>query len=119
MANEGTPFNGEWRIVEMEQWDADCINLIVPGHFTFEADGMGFFQFGTVRGDLDCRFERVGEGRRVEFSWEGESDTDPGCGRGWAMLKDDELRGRIYIHASDDSAFRAVRAKNPRRKGAG
>jgi len=47
----------------------------------------------------------------IAFSWEGMSDTDPGCGRGWAMIvgNSDELYGRIYIHCSDDSDFRAKR----------
>jgi hypothetical protein len=33
-------------------------------------------------------------------------------GRGWAMLDDDDvLRGRLYIHRGDDSAFEAVRVQ--------
>jgi hypothetical protein len=97
--------------VEMEEWDRDYIDLIVPGHITFERDGAGSFQFGTCRGWLDCRIERVGTEERIEFSWEGFNDTDPGCGRGWAVIRGTELHGRLYIHTSDDSSFRAIRRK--------
>ena len=107
MARRKNPFVGKWRIVEMEAWDQDYIDLVVPGHVTFESNGLGSFQFGTVEGGLDCRIESVGNGERVEFSWEGVSETDPACGRGWASIRDGELHGRIFIHGSDDSSFRA------------
>lgn len=32
---------------------------------------------------------------------------DPASGRGWAVIENDELHGRIFIHQGDDSAFRA------------
>lgn len=95
----------------MELWDRDYIDLVVPGHITFERDGNGSFQFGTVRGWLDCRIERTGEDERIEFSWDGYSDTDPACGRGWGIIRDNELHGRLYIHASDDCSFRAQRKR--------
>jgi hypothetical protein len=107
---ENHPFRGKWRIVEMEQWDREYIDLIVPGHITFDDDGNGSFQFGTVEGWLDCRFQSVDGVERVEFSWEGVSENDQACGRGWAAIQDGELRGRLFIHASDDSAFRAQKS---------
>ena len=105
----GNPFLGVWRIVEMDVWSQDYVNLEVPGHFTFAKDNLGEFQFGTVRGWLDCRRGKVDGADRIEFSWEGQSDTDDACGRGWALIKDGELHGHIYIHCGDDSAFRAVK----------
>ena len=105
----GEPLLGRWRIVEMERWDRDYINLVVPGYLQFEDDEMGSFQFGTVQGWMDCRPERIGKQERVEFSWEGQSDSDPACGRGWAIVKESELHGRIYIHCGDDSWFKAVK----------
>ncbi len=71
---------------------------------------MGAFQFGTVRGWLDSRFGSRVATSRVDFSWEGENDNDPGSGRGWAELQGDRLEGRLYIHGGDDSAFVAVRS---------
>lgn len=32
------PCIAKWRITEMEQWDQDCVDLLVPGHFTFYMD---------------------------------------------------------------------------------
>jgi hypothetical protein len=116
MVKRTNPFLGKWQILEMEMWDRDYIDLIVPGHITFEDEGDGSFQFGTVKGWLDCRIEGAGDERRIEFSWEGFSDTDPGCGRGWAIIRDDELHRRLYIHAGDDSSFRARRSEKRRRK---
>lgn len=40
---------------------------------------------------------------------EGESDSDSACGRGWAMLRDAQLYGRIYIHDGEDSWFIALK----------
>ena len=70
---------------------------------------MGAFQFGTVRGWLDSRFGGRAATSRVDFSWEGENDNDPGSGRGWAELRGDRREGRLYIHGGDDSAFVALR----------
>jgi hypothetical protein len=54
-------FIGYWRITEMEVWSADYLDLVVPAFIEFDRDQMGRFQFGTVRGWLDCRFgERDG-----------------------------------------------------------
>ena len=103
------PFLGSWRILEMEVWDRDYIDLVVPGHVTFDLESQGEFQFGSVRGWIDCRFSRRDNLPFVEFSWEGESEMDPACGRGWASLQDDQLQGRIYIHNGDDSAFAAAK----------
>jgi len=93
----------------MEQWDRDYIDLVVPGYIEFEKDNLGSFQFGTVQGGLDCRLETGAECERVEFSWEGVNDNDPGSGRGWAELRDGQLYGRLYIHCGDDSWFKARR----------
>src|SRR3989304_2843334 len=104
------PFVGYWRITEMEVWDREYLDLVVPAFIEFDSQQMGQFQFGTVRGWLDCRFgEREGV-PSVEFSWEGQNDMDDGCGRGWAVLRDGQLEGRLYIHCGDDSWFRATSA---------
>ena len=112
MAASRTPerFVGYWRITEMELWDAEYLDLVVPAFIEFDREQMGEFQFGTVRGWLDCRFaEREGM-PVVDFSWEGENDNDPGCGRGWGALRGDRLEGRLYIHRGEDSGFVALRS---------
>jgi uncharacterized protein YndB with AHSA1/START domain len=75
----------------------------VPGHFIFNKDGTGHFQFGLVRGEMDCRIETANEPERIEFSWEGQEELDSTSGRGWAVIEFGEIRGRIFFHLGDDS----------------
>lgn len=100
-------FAGRWRIVWMAQWDQDFVDMEVPGHFTFGKDGRGAFQFGLVQGELDGRVT----GECMEFSWAGRNELDEAFGRGRAVIEEGELRGHIFFHLGDDSAFRAVRVR--------
>ena len=109
---DASAFLGYWKITEMEMWAQDYVDLVVPGFIEFQMEDqhlMGSFQFGTVSGGLHCALRDVGGETFVEWSWQGQHDTDPGCGRGWASLVHDELVGRIFIYSGDDSAFRATR----------
>jgi hypothetical protein len=110
MNTKNKPFIGKWLIAEMEAWDQEFVNMEVPGHFTFKKGGMGHFQFGLVQGEMDCRMETVGGRDRIEFSWEGNDELDPAMGRGWAVIENEELHGRIFFHLGDDSWFRARRS---------
>jgi len=107
------PFAGYWKITHMDVWNLDYVDMLVPGFLEFKSDSTGTFQFGTVAGDLDTRIRKVGDASYIEWSWEGQNDNDPGCGRGWAMLVDDELAGHIFIHRADDSPFTAKRQAPP------
>jgi hypothetical protein len=105
-------YAGKWRIVEMELWDQDYVDMEVPGYIRIDKErGAGQFQFGLVAGDLDGRLESCGDMVRFDFSWSGQDENDPICGRGWAVIEGAELRGRIYLHMADDSAFRAVKVR--------
>ena len=107
-----TNFSGIWHIVWMSNWDQDFVDLEVPGHFTFEANRMGSFQFGLVQGEMDCRFDGKPPGR-VEFTWSGNDECDEASGRGHAAIVNGELHGHIQFHLGDDSEFRAVRQEPP------
>ncbi len=62
---------GRWRIVEMDLWDLDAIDLVGPGFIEFGGDDTGGFGFIAVQGWMDCRHgERDGR-PCVEFTWEG------------------------------------------------
>lgn len=98
----------------MSGWDQDYVDMEAPGHFTFKTPNSGSFQFGLVQAEMDCRMDRQ---CRVEFTWSGFDEGDETNGRGHAEIVDGELRGHLYIHLGDDSAFRAVRqAVAPKRR---
>ncbi|MGD0291527.1 MAG: hypothetical protein ABSC63_18010 [Candidatus Binataceae bacterium] len=79
---------------------------------TIGKHGQGEFLFGAVKGWLDCRFTERDGLPFVELSWEGLSEGDSVCGRGWASLQaDGSLKGHLFIHLSD-SAF-AAEPKSP------
>ncbi|HEY5990859.1 MAG TPA: hypothetical protein VIV12_31360 [Streptosporangiaceae bacterium] len=104
---------GVWRIVEMDLWDAEAIDLLGPGYIQFGADRSGRFRFIAVEGWMDCQTGQRDGRPCVEFTWEGNDESDPASGRGWAALdKDGSLRGHICFHLGDDSGFRAVRAED-------
>jgi hypothetical protein len=98
---------GRWRIVEMEMWDQDYIDIEVPGYILFDENDLGEFQFGTVEGSLDYRIEPYEETERLEFSWSGSAEMDPISGRGWAIIKEGKLHGRLSVHQGDESGFMA------------
>lgn len=100
---------GRWRIVEMELWDHEAIDLLGPAFIEIKAEGDGTFRFIAVEGWMDIRdIEREGT-PAIEFSWDGNDECNPANGRGWAAVTTDgSLRGRIYFHMGDDSSFVAV-----------
>lgn len=100
---------GRWRIVEMDAWDREAIDLVEPGFIEFAADDTGEFGLIAVRGWLDCRVSER-EGRTaVEFTWVGDDEGEQVSGRGWAVLADDaSLQGHLFFHMGEDSGFRAV-----------
>lgn len=107
----GKIYLGKWRIIEMELWDQEFIDMETEGHFSFESDGLGFFQFGLVEGRIDYRIEGNGEAERLEFSWQGHDENDEASGRGWTVIKNDQIEGRLYFHLGDDSWFKAKRSR--------
>ena len=54
-------FLGKWRIIQMEKWASDYLDVVEPAHITFGPveDGdhaeSAKFAFSTVKGWLDCR----------------------------------------------------------------
>ncbi len=101
-------FVGKWRITEMEQWDQEYIDFVEPGYFLFDHEGVGEFVFGTISGSIDCRFSEVKGISRVEYTWEGTSEMESACGRGWFEINEkDKIYGGLFIHNSDDSWVKA------------
>jgi hypothetical protein len=105
------PINGRWRIVEMELWDADAIDLLGPAFIELCDDDQGSFRFIAVEGWMDTRTVDRGGRPGIEFSWEGNDEMDPASGRGWATLAPDgSLEGRI------SSTWATTRRFGPRRR---
>jgi hypothetical protein len=101
-------FVGRWRIVEMELWDQEFIDLDGPGHITFARNGRGEMHFGAVNLTLDWR--RNTKGNRLDFTFDGFDEGDEVSGRGWAELDGGKLTGRIAFHLGDESGFEAQKA---------
>jgi len=40
-------FAGRWRIVEMDNWDSDFLDLVEQAHLTFEGKSHGEIAFGA------------------------------------------------------------------------
>jgi len=97
-------YSGKWRIIE-----SDYTDLPDPGYVTLKRIQASGFKIGRLQGIMDCRIEEYGGSERIEFSWYGKIGTVIAYGRGWAIIRDEKLCGRIYIHDGDDSEFVAVR----------
>ena len=103
-------FKGRWRIVEMDVWGDEDMDLAEPAHITFEGDHDGSIAFVAVTGQLDVRYGSRDGAACAEFSWEGFDDGEATCGRGWvAFGTAGRLVGHIFIHNGDDSGFAALR----------
>ena len=102
---------GNWRITEMEAWDADYFDMEVPAYLTVRKDLTGEFQFGLVQAQLDGKLESADTLSRLAFSWSGFDENDPVNGRGWLSATGDQAEGRIFIHLGDESGFKAERAE--------
>ena len=105
------PIRGRWRIVSMTQWADDYIHAEAPAFLEFDMGGTGTFQFGYVRGVMDCRPTARDDEPSVQWTWEGTDEMDAVSGTGWAVLKGDELHGRIVFHGGDQAGFMAKRVK--------
>jgi hypothetical protein len=101
-------FAGRWRIVEMDVWDKDFLDLVETAHLTFKGAADGEIAFGALKGFLDVRYGTRDGSACAEFSWEG-NENDPTSGRGWVVLGTaGRLVGHFYIHNGEDSASYAI-----------
>ena len=75
-------FVGRWRIVEMDVWDKDFLNLVETAHLTFKDAADGEIAFGALKGFLDVRDGTRDGSACAEFSWEGNDEKYPGL-RSW------------------------------------
>ena len=111
MKKTSNKFLGRWRILEMEQWDKDFIDLVGEGHITFKRGNKGSLQCGAIDCDLDCRIETFGSVELIQFSFIGEDEGDAVSGRGWALIgRDGKLMGKILFYFGEESQFLASKS---------
>jgi hypothetical protein len=98
---------GRWRIVEVEIWDHDHLDLCGPAMITITDHGRGEIAFGALQAGLDLEYSRTSIG----FTWEGFDEMDEVSGDGSAELLDD---GTIEIEFAyrngDEAVLKAKRA---------
>ncbi len=111
-ANSSNIFAGRWRIVSMSAWDDEFIDEKEEGYFEFEAKGNRQFHFGYVHGQMDYRLTLRDREPAIEWTWDGNDEMNPTQGRGWAVVKGDELQGMIFFHDGDDSEFVAKKVRD-------
>ena len=101
-------FAGRWRIVEMDVWDNDFLDLVEEGHLTFTGAADGEIAFGALKGFLDVRYGSRDGAACAEFSWEGHDENDPASGRGWVAIG---TAGRLvgYLVGREEADFGDLR----------
>ena len=102
-------FLGRWRIVEMELWDLDYIDLVDEGFIEFDRKGLGSFGFGAIQAQIDYRTDQ--DTQRIEFTWHGDDEGSEILGRGWCRIDKGKLTGKLFIHLGDESTFLAERIR--------
>jgi hypothetical protein len=101
-------FVGEWRITELEGFDAEYVDLCGPAIIKISPGGIGRMNFGAVEIELDCKMDDLNE-QVLRFSFDGGDEGDPICGRGYCLNENHEMTGRIFRHCGDEIAFKALK----------
>ena len=76
---------GRWRIVEVDIWDKDFLDLVETAHLTFKGAADGEIAFGALKAFLDIEYSRSSVG----FTCEGFDEMDEVRGGGSAELLSD------------------------------
>jgi hypothetical protein len=100
---------GNWRITETELWDLEALDLVTQASLSLKPAGVGQIALIAIEAQLDYRVVMRDGLPGIEFSFEGFDEGDEVFGRGWAVLDEDQLRGRLFFHQGDDSSFVAQR----------
>jgi hypothetical protein len=109
------PFIGTWRVIDMELWEREDLDLLGPAQFTLDRSGLRTLRFLAIEAALDYRTTQRDGQPSVEFSFGGCDEGDRISGRGWAVLAERTLHGRLIFHNGDESGFSASRRVARRR----
>ena len=92
-------WKGRWQIVETDLWSDDSLDLLEPPHIEFGGDRIGRMVVGALQAELDYQLGKRDGKPTVEFTWEGDDDGSPTCGRGAAQIEPDgRLHIELFIH---------------------
>jgi hypothetical protein len=94
LAALAAPFQGRWRIAEMDLWDNEALDLVEPAFLEIKGQ-QGEMRFIAVQAWLDIRYDARAGGPLAEFSWEGIDEGDQRSGRGWVAIG---TAGRLDAH---------------------
>ena len=101
--------SGRWRIVWMEEWDQEYVDLVEPAYVSINSQGNGEFQFGVVTGYFHANPEKM----YFDSKWEGSQECDEACGEIDGTIdeegQEDTLCGTISFWEGDESEYRAIR----------
>ncbi len=61
-------FAGRWRIVEMDNWGRDFLDLVGEAHLVLKGPADGEIAFGAPKGSLDVRYGARDASACAEFS---------------------------------------------------
>jgi hypothetical protein len=92
-------------------WARADLDEFAPAHITFGANRRGELELVAIEADIDYRVGTREGKPAVEFSWQGSDDGQPISGRGWALLGDSQIAGRLFIHQGDETTFTARSAR--------
>ncbi|MDR3472283.1 MAG: hypothetical protein P4M09_11420 [Devosia sp.] len=96
---------GRWRIVELEAFDDDYLDLVKAAYIELDERGLGEMAFGALTAALDCAYTPSG----FDFTWDGSDEGDQVTGDGWAELQPDgSLLGEISWRNGDETEFKAL-----------
>jgi hypothetical protein len=87
-------FVGKWRITELQDYDADYVDMCGPAMVTIGSRGSGRISFGASEAEIDCRMDDFDE-RVIRFSFEGSDEGDPICGHGYCLSGGE---GVVFCH---------------------
>ncbi len=97
---------GRWRIVAVDLWDGDYLDLVEPATMTIGADGHGAIAYGAMQASLDLEYSRT----MVFFTWAGFDEGDEIHGAGSAELNDDgSIEIEFAYHLGDEAVLKAER----------
>lgn len=101
-------FVGSWRIIELQGFDSDYVDLCGPAKLKITPGGGGHINFGAVEAEFDCKMDDLDE-RVIRSTFEGGDEGDSICGRGYCLVDGDQMIGRMFRHFGDEFGFKAKR----------